>query len=178
MLYLISNMSGQQQVALLITFLLGVFAGVYLYIAGFATVYRDGVFPSTRTDDGLVVVADMYGDCQAGVSQCPSFQIRDGGRVLYLPTGSAGSVEDRLSLRLSRSVYRDLLQKVSEAPLDSYSRKRQGECISEQGGVDYRYRITWDEKSYVLDTCKTELPSDSDLNEVLLLIWSYVDPEE
>jgi len=59
-----------------ITFLVGIFAGGYLYLVGFASVITYITVPSEEKLSELSVTADMYGGCR---NACSSFQITADG---------------------------------------------------------------------------------------------------
>ena len=80
-------------VSILITLVVGLFLGSYLYVGFFAPRFSVTETSSVQTLDSLTIESEAYGSCG---SRCPSFQVIADGtyRFLYYPQGSDTSVID------------------------------------------------------------------------------------
>ncbi|MCA9324971.1 hypothetical protein KDA23_02800, partial [Candidatus Saccharibacteria bacterium] len=58
--------------------------------------------------------------------------------------------------------------------LIQYAAPANKQCRVAVDGIDYEYRVVVDGVLYQLDTCSTALPYESDLNQALEAIWSYL----
>lgn len=157
--------------SIMITFGVGFFTGIYLYISGFAGLMTQFAVPSQSQVDDFVIIADAYGGCR---SECPSFQVKsDGGyRYLYHPEAGAGEVLRQGTL--PGEIRRDLRRAVTPRALDAQSESSApSECVSFADGVDVVYEITVDGTEYVIDSCGTAVDGNSDLWQALNSIWVY-----
>ena len=76
-------MKKQDILSIVMTFFVGVLAGSYLYIVGFAPTVATLAVPSQEKLDALVIESDVYGGCR---DDCPSFQLLGDGSYRYLYT--------------------------------------------------------------------------------------------
>jgi hypothetical protein len=165
-------MSGQQITTLGFTFFVGIAAGFYLYVIGFApqvakvsdTLGMDG--SSTNYDKGLVIEGTLYGSC---LSACASFQLRpDGTYTVLLAPGASpktGELPRVVSADLKKVATKQLLARLAE-PSAAAS------CASDNGGLDAVYDIALNGEVFTVDSCTTALSSQNDLAPILDSIWN------
>jgi hypothetical protein len=167
------SMPGQDKVSILLTFVIGLVAGGYVYLTGFATTF---VPPEATTEDtygGLVINGESYGECAASNS-CLSFQLLGNGtyRAIYTNPGA----NDKLSKEggISRSLRKELTEVMSSEALLSQSYPLQlTECKYGQNGTNYKFKVTLDGVNYNLDTCKTRLDYNGQIWLTLVKAWNY-----
>ncbi len=154
--------------AIITTFLMGMFAGGYLYLLGFAPQlekFRQQFTP--KLDTRLEIVADEYGGCELN-QQCQSFQILSDGSYSYLAHPQAAVMKGRLASAEWRHLKKVLtIDNLVEANLPVNKET----CSSYLDGADYRYRIKLGEDSFRLDSCATNLVAVPELNQALQKIW-------
>ncbi len=170
-------MKKQDILSIAITFVIGMLAGGYLYLVGFAPQF-DKLTGQTASDyNDLVVEGNMYGGFRSGTP--PSFQIMKDGSFRYLPlaTGDEAVVakEGVVPGDLWTAVKADLTS--SELYLRSQT-VTPATCASYVDGIDYRYDITLNNVIYMLDTCGTDFTSDSAVALSLEKLWAYFETVE
>ncbi len=156
--------------SILITFVVGVFAGGYLYLVGFAGVESKLTTPTEEKLTEFVIVGDVYGGCREA---CPSFQIVNYSyRYLFTPAAGAEQVLRQGTLPL------DLRQRLKQA-LTTVELARQSTkiqplmCNSYSDGIDVKYTVTLEGKVYILDSCGTAVEAESRLWTTLGDVWTY-----
>jgi len=155
--------------SILITFVVGVLAGGYLYVAIFASIVEKADIPDQADISKLSIIGDVYGGCR---ERCSSFQVLGDAsfKFLYYPTDGGGQkiLEGKLPLSLQNRI--DKAFKVSE--LERQSVEVEGtECASYTDGIDVVYEITLDGKKYIIDSCSTASDGESALWKTLSEIW-------
>lgn len=154
-----------------LTFLTGLAIGMYVYIAAYKPIYApaDLVSSEASADEWSIVGKQRGGNEDNDYIQ-PSFRILADGSYTYLPGGTGNKALQSVEGSISRSLLRDL--QVSVGDLNTYSKRVTGRsCASDVGGYDYRYRVTMDGDTYLLDTCSTLLGDDSGLAVSLSEVW-------
>jgi hypothetical protein len=161
-------MTGRNYVVLISTFLMGMFAGAYLYVTAFAPTYENGIDASENIDqDALVIEGEMYGGCSLQ-GACASFRLIDAKSYKYLAHSEAAL----RSGRLPSLVREQLLDALTPTALMSSSQNvSSGVCSSEVDGIDYRYTISVNGDVYELDTCSTALTFDEELQSIFMNVW-------
>lgn len=165
-------MSHQDKISILITFIVGLLAGGYLYLTGFATTFK---LPEVTTDDvysEFVIIGESYGACKQD-GNCLSFQLLESGkyRALY-GDGSDGVITHEASIPYS--LRRTLKSNLTPTLLTLDSRLAPTVvCQFGNEGTNYRFRISRDEVSYVLDTCLTDIDYNGLPWQTLLKLWNY-----
>jgi hypothetical protein len=169
-------MQKQDILSILITFVVGFFAGGYLYLTQFAVVFN----PDTVTSEAIVsefsVIGEEYGGCG---EQCPSFQVLEDGsyRYKYVPAGAFEATIKNGTLPLT--LRREVLQGLTESTLTTQSQNIDTiSCSSDGGGIDSRYRITLEGGEYILDSCGTSINEQSVTWQGLAKLWSYFETIE
>jgi hypothetical protein len=151
----------QDILALLVTFIVGIVVGFYLYFTGFLPQYGSGRVYENRV--AFELRGEVYGGCSRdGV--CGSFIVREDGSYRAFPSVRFG--EERLPREgtLPREMRRALLAAATKEELSSQSAARVArECPSAVGGLDFRIRLTRDDITYTLDTCTTAVNHQSEL---------------
>jgi hypothetical protein len=162
-------MEKQDILSILITFVVGIFAGVYLYVSVFATIVDKVVVPDEARISDFSIVGDTYGGCR---NRCASFQVLSDASFKYLYTPTTGGeqkiLEGNLSLSLQNRIDRALV--VSELERQSASVEKI-DCSSAADGIDVVYEITVKGEKYLIDSCGTAADGDSELWKVLAEIW-------
>ena len=156
--------------ALILTFVFGLFSGVYLYLVGFATWFSGSQVIDVEESSLLTIIADAYGGCR---NQCPSYQVLNDGsyRFIYYLDGQMVEKEGELSSKLQKQ-----LGSVLSAPaLRKQSLVTEPEsCESYRDGMDVTYDITFKGQGYFLDSCGTSVDRNSALWLTLSDIWQYL----
>ena len=158
--------------SLLITFGVGVVAGGYLYLTGFAPQFEELSGQTEAVYDDLVIVGDVYGGRR--INSTPSFQVLNDGTYRYLPSTPTGETvaakEGTLPASLLREVKRELTKKSLTADATKVPATN---CNSFVDGVDYRYTITLDSANYDLDSCGTQFRVTGNTGVALDKLWIY-----
>lgn len=170
--------SKQEIVFLVVTFIVGICAGSYLYVIGFAPQFEDMTGQTEEVYEDFVIEGTQYGQTET-VASLPSFQILADGAYRYLPAGAMENDIDAIEGNLPRSLLKELR---SVATVDALSRMAETvetiSCVSDAGGIDYNYNITINSENYEIDTCTTKLSIDSDVAETLDKVWKYFETKE
>jgi len=165
-------MKKQDVLTLLITFIVGIIIGVYLFFAGFAPQFlaHNGATDTTYSDFSFS--GEVYGGCSRG-DACPSFQVLKDGSFSYLPIGASGG-NSAINGNLSKSLMQEFQTKFTNANLEMASRSIEATtCDSYLDGMDYHYQVTLKTVVYNLDTCGTDFLVTSDMGATLEKLWSY-----
>ena len=166
-------MKRQDVLSILITFTVGLFAGGYIYLTGFAPTVANREVPSAETFNQLVVESEVYGGCR---NSCPSYQVLGDGsyRYLYSPSFEADQVLKTGNIPFG--LRRDLQRTLTADELEKQSRETSPAlCESFSDGIDVRYEITLENTVYELDTCGTAVDTNSALWLNLNRVWDYLE---
>lgn len=165
-------MAHQDKISILITFIVGLLAGGYLYLTGFATTFK---LPEATTDDvyaEFVIVGESYGACKE-MGNCLSFQLLENGsyRALY---GDGGDDVTTHEARIPFSLRRELKENLTSTLLTLDSKMSEVPiCQFGNEGTNFRFRISRDEVNYVLDTCLTDIDYDGLPWQTLVKLWEH-----
>ncbi len=166
-------MKRQDILSILITFLVGLIAGGYLYLTGFAPTVAKLEVPSAETFQSFEVVSEVYGGCR---SACPSFQVLGDGSYRYLYSTSFDDEQILQTGTLPFDMRRNLQRTLEAEVLRVQSRKTTPAlCESFSDGFDVRYQITIAGEEYSLDTCGTAVSTESALWQSLEAVWTYLE---
>ncbi len=165
-------MTKQDKLSILITFTVGLFAGVYLYVAGFATTFK---LPEVSTDDiytEFVLIGEGYGACELD-NTCLSFQLLESGayRGLYDAADGTEVVKEGV---IPRALRRELLEALTPAALTTQSDLIALPCRFGEDGTNYRFEVTREGTEYSLDTCRTALDYEGVTWKTLAKLWNYL----
>jgi hypothetical protein len=162
-------MSAQDRVTILFTLVVGFFAGVYLYLTGFATTFEPPEVSTNNIYEGFVITAESYGVCSE-FEDCLSFQVLENG--MFRAILKDGEEEFVKEARIPLSMRRELKSALTAVVLERESVTVTKDCRFEED--NYRFSITRDGESYVLDTCKTAINYDGVAWQNLSLLWNHV----
>ena len=168
---LIFNMAKQELLSILITFVVGFFAGSYLYLNYFTPlVVPEGV--GTREEqEAFEIVSQAYGGCRSG---CPAFRVAADGTYRYQYTETLGADPVLRSGTLPRSIQSDIRRNIDVRDISTQTALSDTtDCASAVDGIDIRYDITIDGATYRLDSCQTTVDFGSDAWITLSDIWTY-----
>jgi hypothetical protein len=112
-----------------------------------------------------------YGSCG---SSCPSYQVLNNGAYTYRYTKTLGSPEEVKQGTVPFTVMRKIKGVLDSGELVAQSQPATlAGCNSRSGGVDIRYKVTFDGAEYVLDSCGTAVDGESELWNGLAEMWNY-----
>lgn len=165
-------MERQDVISILITFAVGFLGGGYLYVGHFTKMYGPDAVATQEATQEFSITGEAYGSCG---DVCPAFQLLKDGtyRYRYSPQVGEPAVvrEGTLPLDIQRTVKRalgtDVLEVESET-LDGVV------CNSTSGGLDIRYRISYEGEEYKIDSCGTAVNDGGELWSSLNEIWGYL----
>jgi hypothetical protein len=164
-------MKSQDLLSVLITFVVGVFAGGYLYLNEAAPVLSKLSVPTVEKVSQFTVVGDVYGGCR---DTCPSFQLVEDGTYRYLYTPAAGAEQVVRAGKLPRELHDRLRSTLITSALETQSSVIQPAiCNSYTDGIDILYDITVDGKQYQLNSCGTAVKAEGGLWSALSSVWDY-----
>ena len=166
-------MRGQDIISIAVTFIVGIFAGAYLYLTGAAAYVTEIVSPVEDKPVEFIIESEAYGSCG---EVCPSFRIDNDGsyHYLYVPPAATDPVvrKGKLLGYLNNKLHRV----ISKATLQQQAKKTTpGICNYQNGGLDVRYRITLAGELYILDSCGTAIDENSSLWRTLSDVWDYLE---
>jgi hypothetical protein len=165
-------MKGQDIMLIATTALLGLVAGMYLYVVGFAPEFLADNGRDVEEYETLAIEGEVYGGMRAGTP--PSFQVLADGSFRYLPFTERGGEVAPQEGTLPRALRNELKTALVATELEAASRPVTPEmCAQMYDGIDYRYHITVEGISYKLDTCGTDFGVDTALGESLGALWTY-----
>lgn len=150
---------------------MGVFAGAYLYVSAFAPTHQGELADDDVSQQTLVINGQMYGGCSQGDS-CASFKLLNARTYSYLPV-----IDSEVKTgRLSNELHDALLDALDESSLEHYAQKAENmQCESYADGNDYTYTVSQFGKTYILDTCTSQLAFSRGLQSLLIDVWSAMD---
>jgi len=163
-------MKFQDGVSILITFLVGMLVGSYLFVTGFATTFSFSTVSDAGVYDEIVITGDSYGACALSNS-CLSFQIIGDGsyRALFDVTGERVVYEDTVG----RGIRRQFTAFSKEALASSSVPLVVPECRYGED-TNYRFSVTLDGVSYRLDTCRTDIDYEGPVWTTLENTWAAI----
>ncbi len=152
------DMTGQDKVSILVTLIVGVAVGAYLYTMGFLQTFAIPEVGTGVEYDGLVITLDSYGACERDAS-CLTFQVLGDGsyRALYTASGTRVTREGSIS----RPLRKTFATAFASSALTPQTAPRSGTCLYTPPLSNYRVSISYLESSVILDTCKTDIDPES-----------------
>lgn len=167
-------MRGQDIVAIVGTFILGLFCGWYLYVFGFSLQFNE--VTEFAQGESLVIIGEAYGGCERG-GGCASYRIADDGTYRAFP-GGVDAVGERVVKEgeVPADWYSDIKKALTKDALETLSEPyRKTNCRSDGDGIEYRYQVQLGEAMYELDTCTTALATDADVRALLQDLFLYME---
>ena len=159
--------------SMLVTFVVGLFAGSYLYTTGFADTVAKYTTPDVESVSEFSVASYVYGGCR---NACPSFRVENDGsyRLFYTPVAGAEQVlrQGTLPFTLQRQLNNTLI--VSDLVVQSQPREP-ALCNSFADGIDIRYEITVEDTQYELNSCGTTVDGEGKIWKVLDDVWNHLE---
>jgi lactate dehydrogenase-like 2-hydroxyacid dehydrogenase len=168
----------QDKLTLISALLIGVIAGAYLYVVGFAPEFENKpLSDTTETTTSYRIVANMYGGMRAG--NPPTFVVSNTGQYTYIPfQEDVDEVANRIGGTLPADIRTSLEAELVAAALATAAKPvTKDMCAVMVDGIDYTYTITLGSTTYELDTCNTDFTAESDLGVALQAVWAYVEAE-
>lgn len=165
-------LSRQDRLSILITFTVGLFAGVYLYVVGFATTF---VLPEVSTDDiytEFVLTGEGYGACELD-NTCLSFQLLENGSYRGLYDAADGSTVVKEG-SIPRALRRELVNVFTAEAMAVESDLIALPCHFGEDGTNYRFEVTKEGTEYSFDTCRTALNYEGEIWTTLAKLWNYL----
>jgi len=165
-------MSKHDWFSVLITFVLGLFAGVYLYGSGFAPTFSP---PEATTEDvyqEFVITAESYGEC-SNTNTCLSFQLLENGVFRALYDNPDSNEKIIVENKIPNSLRRELYAVLNNRTLAAESRPLPIESCYYGDQTNYYFRVTREEVNYVLDTCLSDINYEGKAWSVLTKLWNY-----
>jgi hypothetical protein len=157
-------MKGSDYMLLAMTFVVGAFAGGYLYITVYAPQEAERELARSQMD--WEVVGRTIGGCQLSGS-CPEVYVASDRSFTYSPDGVA--LERGRIPRALRADIQAALQAEDRAQYD-----RVGDtCRAAADGTDYEYDIDAYDEQFAVTTCGTQF-ANSDLAVALEAVWAHV----
>ncbi|MCA9354255.1 MAG: hypothetical protein KC877_01915 [Candidatus Kaiserbacteria bacterium] len=164
-------MKKQDALSIIITFVMGFAAGVYLFLSQAAPVVHKYDVPTEEKVSQFMIVGDVYGVCR---NTCPSFQVQADGTYRYLYTPRAGAEQILREGELPAELKRKLRSALTVSALNMQSREIEPAiCNSYTDGIDILYDITLDGTQYYLDSCGTDVDPDGAVWSTLSDVWDY-----
>ncbi len=161
-------------IAIILTFIFGLFIGFYIYLTEFSVLLHkfSNFINKPKSKTGLTIYADSYGGCH---QSCASFKIDINGKYhyFYFPTNAIEPVVREGVL--PKALLKDLHKFLTLSEVKKQSRKITPEgCYSYADGIDVVYKINFGgDNEYTLDSCGTDIDKDSELWKVLSRAWEY-----
>ncbi len=158
-------------ISILITFVVGVVAGGYLYLTGFAPIESEVAVPDGQELEQFVIVGDIYGGCR---NNCPSFRVINDGSYRFLYTPTIGGSQKTREGKLPYALFKKLRSVATASELEKQSQKMEpADCSSYSDGFDVLYEITLNGKLYVINSCGSAADGKSALWLSLQGVWDY-----
>ncbi len=166
-------MTHQDKISILITLTIGIFAGAYLYVAGFATTFKLPEISTENIYGDLVLVVESYGQCKED-RNCLSFQLLDDGSYRALfdnPTGGdkivkEGSIKGGLRKELDKNFTQEALE------LNSKELTVSG-CHFGATSTNYRIRASLKGMDYVMDSCSSTIDYSGTTWQSFVKLWNF-----
>ena len=158
-------------ISILLTLLVGLFSGAYLYLTGFAPIESEVVVPDAEEISQFVIIGDVYGGCR---DACPSFQLVGDGSYRFLYAPSIGAEKVLRQGKIPYELNKRLRSVLTESELSKQSQTIQpATCNSYVDGIDVVYEITLNSKTYTVNSCGTAADGESELWVTLSQLWSF-----
>lgn len=158
-----------------LTFLTGLAIGMYVYIVAFKPTYVPEDLNTTEVEasEWSVVGKKRMESDQSGYVY-PSFRLLGDGSYVYLPGGNSTDSLEPIEGSVSSGLIREL--KAESRLMPSYTAdSTTSYCGGDSEGYEYEYRVTIENRNYVLDTCYTALSHDSEYANLLAEVWMQIE---
>lgn len=165
--------TSQDILIMIVTFIVAVCAGLYLYLTAFAPQFDDLTGQTEEVYEDFVLEGTQYGGDRMG-GTAPSFQVLENGTYRYLPYTTEGEVAEAKEGTVPRSLLNEVKNSLTDDEVATAATiVTRGDCMSYVDGIDYNYTVTLNGENYTLDTCSTNLQVDGTLATTLDKLWNY-----
>jgi hypothetical protein len=165
-------MKREDMISIMLTFIMGVIAGSFLYLTQFASIETKLSTPSQETALELNVVAEAYAGCDPN---CPSFQISQDGAYRYFRVLEEGEDPVLQEGVMPFAIMSEIKKRLTAKSLEEQSlAKPLITCEQDSKEVQIRYVITLDNETYYLDSCSGKVDFSSHLWQSLNRVWIYL----
>ncbi len=163
-------------VSIIITIVIGLVGGAYLYVAHFTKLYGQDDVDTQEEQAQFSLVGEAYGSCSAN---CPAFQVKNDGSYRYRYYTEVNQPPTVREGRLPLSEQRTLRRALDEVLLSKQSELISiGTCNSATGGIDIKYSVVYKTQQYNLDSCSTAVDSEGEIWLAFSAIWQYLQTVE
>lgn len=163
----------QDILIMIVTFVVALFAGFYLYVTAFAPQFEELSGQTEEVYEDFVLEGTQYGGDRMG-GTAPSFQVLGNGTYRYLPYTPEGAVGKASEGTVPRLLLNEVKNGLTEEALATAATiVTRGDCMSYVDGLDYNYAVTLNGENYTLDTCTTNLKAEGALSITLDKLWNY-----
>lgn len=164
-------MKKQELLSILITLVVGFFAGGFLYVNVFSGMIDTNGVESLAEQEAFSITSQAYGGCR---DNCPAFRVNSDGSYRYQYVPEIGAQPLLRSGTLPRAIQRNLAREITTRSLaPQTARTNNNACASYSDGIDITYEVLIDGTTYVLDSCNTTVDQSSDAWEALSSVWTY-----
>jgi hypothetical protein len=133
-------------------------------------------------DVELEIAGTMYGGCAMSPNGCPRFSLEDREytytKKLLMTCLSLDCKDEAVTKgTISEALHEKLTEELTQSVLSANARGARNltaACRSYIDGTDYAYEVKLNGVTYSLDTCKTALATNADLQDMLKEIWEEV----
>jgi len=164
-------MKRQDVINIMITFMVGFFAGTYLYVGHFSKLLNPDDVATEEEATEFSITSRAYGSCDPN---CPSFQVAKDGSYRYLFVPNIGAErqvrEGTIPFNTMREV-KDVLE--TDVLVEQSQEVTPPECNSRSGSIDVEYIIAYEGAQYELDSCGTAVDGNGQLWSSLAKIWNH-----
>lgn len=168
---MLKGVTKEQKLLLLSTFVVGLVCGAYLYLTVYAPKFKEGFFPDlpvTVRDGDVSIRAAQYGDCISSGLTCPSYELDVEGTLFTTPPTPPQNEAVIYELPQKTDTLDALYAAITAAPISEYSVPSANETCTHTEGDNYRYVLFLGKENFILDTCRTNFPKESELAAALL----------
>jgi hypothetical protein len=159
------------------TFVLGMCAGVYLYVAGFAAQYS-ALFTSTEreTEISFSLTGEQYGDCDTSETGCVMFRVFADRDFRVIALNGRGEVVDQREGVIPEALLENVFDVLNDAHGDDALAQYPGPpayCTKENGGIRYLLEIP-EYGTLALDACMEEVDTSRRMWRTLQQVSEYL----
>lgn len=157
-------MNGKDITLLFLTFLLGMFIGAYVYVEYFRPAFDKH---EVETRDLAAQSFSVVGEVHKNGNLTDTFRVTADRKYVYIPE-STGVRQEGV---LPKVLFTNLQNMLDKSELTRLTEQiSTGTCTN----TVYRYEITLNGDTYVLDTCTTRFNRLSDIGQAFEDVWFYL----
>jgi hypothetical protein len=164
-------MNGKIKFHFAASFFMGVLSGAFIYVTVFAPEYKKDLdTPEQVAANGVVIEGQMYGACDDADS-CASFRLLQNRSFSYLPYPDVAVENGKLPVDIAKPLF-EAIEEGTLLPLADEGTAVG--CASDSDGLDFSYTISFEEESYLLDTCGTKLEGAGEAQALFINAWNFM----